>query len=66
MSLDAEIYYTEEQDGFMGVDRPGQPMDPERWGLKRRDEWQKKQFAKHEAQIQKGLQQRVQNTPGVR
>jgi hypothetical protein len=66
VSLDAEIYYTEEHSGFMGVDRPGQPMDPEIWGLKRKDEGQKKRFAEHEAQIQKELQKKVQNTPGVR
>jgi hypothetical protein len=55
-SLDLELYYTEERNGFMGVDRPGQPMDPERWGLKRRDGLQKKNIAKHVLVLQRSIE----------
>jgi hypothetical protein len=55
-SLDHELYYTEERNGFMGVDKPGQSMDPKRWGLERRDELQKKIIAEHAPLLQGSIE----------
>jgi hypothetical protein len=66
-SLYLEMYVTEEYSGVTGLDGPGQLMDPERWGFKRIDEEKKKElrilFA---GDITKELQQKEQNTAGVR